>query len=350
MKKLVLFLLLALALALSVAVFLRGRSDGPEAPPVRVERGTVVRHAVATGHVRPAFEVPVKSRTGGVLTERFVTLGERVAKDQPLFEVRPVVTDVDRLQAERSLLAAREAEENVTEFREGRNLLGRAMLFMQGRKNVERLRKSAERGRHDAERQLALLQEGRVEIEGKVIDYVVRSPVEAHVVDLPVEVGQPVVPASSYGSGTEIVALADLDAPRFHGTVNEIDVGRLKEGMQASIAVGALPGVAVRGELTEIALRSRSVNNATVFTVRLDVTPPEGVVLRAGYSAVARIETERAEDVLVLPERVVDYRGERAFVRLADGTEREVQVGVSDGLTVEVRSGLAAGDEVLERY
>ena len=349
MKKLVLFLLLPLAFVAAVVFALSRGREAPEAPSLRVSRGTVVRHAVAAGSVRPAFEVPVKSRSGGILTKRFVKLGERVKRDQPLFEVRPVLTDIDRIQAERALLAATEAEANVSEFREGENWLGRAMLFMQGKDSIERMQRGAQRGRTAAENQLALMEEGRVEIDGKVIDYIVRSPVDAHVVDLPVEVGQPVVPSSNFGSGTEVVALADLDRPRFHGTVNEVDVGRLKAGMKASIEVGALPGVDVKGELVEIALRSRVVNNATVFAVRLDVSPPEGTVLRAGYSAVARIELARAENVLVLPERVVEYRGGGAFVRMADGSEREVEAGTSDGITVEIKSGLAEGNEVLER-
>ena len=349
MKKLFLVLLLPLLLVVAIAYSLSTGDQESVAPPVRVERGSVVQHAVAIGNVRPAFEVPVKSRSGGILSQRFVKLGDRVVKGQPLFEVRPALTDLDQLQARRSVLAAEEAEATASEYRDGENLLGRAMLFLQGDENLERMKQSAERGRVSAEQQLELMREGSVEVEGLVIDYVVRAPIAAHVVALPVEVGEPVVPASSYGSGTEIVALANLDAPRFYGTVNEIDVGRLSTGMAASIEVGALPGVAVRGTLTEIALRSRTQNNATVFAVRLDVTPPEDAVLRSGYSAVARIEIARAEDVLVLPERVVDYRGELAFVRTADGQEREIQVGLSDGLDVEVRGDLDEGDLVLER-
>jgi len=353
MKRLVLLLFLPLVVvSLVLAVLLRG--DGElEAPPVRVVRGTVVRYAVATGRVQPAFEVPVKSRNGGVLTRRFVTLGQRVEEGDPLVEVRPVLTDLDMLQAERALIAAREAEKNVEEFREGANLMGRTMLFLQGRNNVERMRKGAERARADAENQLELLRQGQAEVEGKRIDFLVRAPVTGTVIALPVEPGVPVVPSSSFGSGTEVVVLADLDHPVFRGTVNEIEVGRLREGMQAALEVGALAEIPVMGELVEIALRSRIVNNATVFDVELRVAPPEDVVLRSGYSAVARIEIDRAEDVLVLPERVVDYRGKLAFVRVpgeqGKEQEKEVSCGLSDGITVEITDGLAEGDEVLER-
>jgi len=353
MSKLLLFVVLPLLLLAVVLAALPGCNDEPDVRTVAVARGTVVRYATATGRIEPRFEVPVTSRNGGLLTRRFVALGQRVAVDEPLFEVRPVLTDRDMLQAERNLLYAKEAEENAHEVRDGDNVMGRTMLWYQGEKNVERMKEAAARARSDAEEQMQLLTEGRAEIEGKVIDYLVRAPIEGNVIELAAEVGQPIVPASEYGPGTQVLVLADMATPIFRGAVNEIDVGRLREGMKASLDVGALPGTTVEGELVEISLRSRTVNNATVFDVKLTVVPPPELVLRAGYSAVARIEIERADDVLVLPERVVTYRGDRSFVLVDDGkggaTEREVSAGLSDGLAVEITDGLAEGDEVLER-
>ena len=331
MSKLLLIVVLPLLVVVTVIAVLLSGNDEPAYRRIAVERGTVVRHATATGRIEPRFEVPVTSRNGGLLTKSFVTLGQRVAKGDPLFEVRPVVTDVDMLQAERSLLFANEAVEDAAEVREGENVRGRTMLWFQGSDSVERMKRAAERARADAEEQLALLTEGRAEIDGKVIDYLVRAPIEGHVIEMAAEVGAPVVPTSACGEGTQVLVLADLGQMVFRGTVNEIDVGRLREGMKAKLDVGALPGTIVEGELTEISLRSQVVNNATVFDVKLLVTPPPELVLRSGYSAVARIELERAEDVPVLPERVVEDRGGRTIVRVPDGkggaVEREVTVG-----------------------
>jgi HlyD family secretion protein len=234
--------------------------------------------------------------------------------------------------------------------------MGRLMRFAQGEKSLQRMADGAARARSGAEETLELLRTGRVEIEGHVIDFVVRAPIAGHVIQLDVEDGQPVVPASSYGTGTVLAVLADMAHPVFRGTVDEIDVGRLREGMGATVEIGALPGSALSGTLSEIALRATQRGSATVFAVELDVTPPEGLTLRAGYSAVARIALERAEDVLVLPERVVEYRGGEAFVLVEDTSggaggarEQRVEVGVSDGLVVEVRGGLTEGARVLER-
>ncbi len=209
------------------------------------------------------------------------------------------------------------------------------------------------RARSDAEKQLELLLNGSAQIDGKTIDYLVRAPIDGHVIKLDLEQGEPVVPSSSYGSGTELCTLADLDHPVFRGTVDEIDVGRLTEGMQARITLGARPEQELQGELTQIALKAQSVNNAVQFEVKMAVQAPQDLTIRSGYSAVARIQLQRADDVLILPERVVDFRDGQAYVLLpsADGeaSEHAIQIGLSDGLRVEVRSGLAQGDTVLER-
>ncbi len=333
-----------------------GGDDGPAWRPYRVEIGSVVREAIAVGQVEPRVEVPVNTTWGGVVTQRFVKLGERVKAQDPLLEVRPQLTDQDRLRARRSLVGAADGFETAREISDGENFLGRTMRLMQGSASLERMRAGAERSRTDAELQLKLLLEGSAEVDGLVLDWVVRAPIDGTVVQLPVELGQPVVPSSTFGAGTPLVTIADLDQPVFRGTVDELDAGRLVAGMSAQVDLGALPGVEVLGTLREISLLASERNGATVFDVVIDVVPPADVVMRAGYSAVARIAIERAEDVPVIPERLVDYRADGAFVRVAGPAgepAREpawlrIEVGVSDGLSVAVLSGLAAGDEILE--
>lgn len=326
-------------------------ADGPRT--VEVSRGSIHVEAVAVGKVEARFEVPVTATSGGVITRRFVQLGQAVKKGDPLFEVRPVLTDAQRLNAQRSLLQAREGAEGAEEMAGGRTVAGLAMRVFQGGNSMDRMKAGAERARKDAEHQLELLLEGQTEIDGHVIDYLVRAPIDGHVISEDLEVGEPVVPASTFGAGTVLVTLADLDHPVFRGTVDEIDVGRLAEGMTGSLTLGARPGLALEAELTEISLRAESRNNAVVFPVEMDVAPPEDLVLRSGYSAVAAIRIAEANDVLLIPERLVRFEGERASVQRlrADGETEEVEIetGLSDSLRIEVRSGLAEGDTLLER-
>jgi HlyD family secretion protein len=123
--------------------------------------------------------------------------------------------------------------------------------------------------------------------------------------------------------------------------------------MQASIVLGALPDVELRGEVVEIGLRARRQEGASRFDVRIAVADPgPGVVMRAGYSAVAELELARAADVLVIPERVLRYEAGRPHAMVVGPggrpERRELELGVGDGLLVEVRAGLALGETLIE--
>ncbi len=338
----------------ALGVFALTRGDGSDAPAatVSVVRGTVIRKAVATGVVEPLQETQVNTRLAGFVRKVNVQLGQKVEVGAPLLEVWPTLTDEDLLRAERAVEAAREGREAAAEFAGGDHMLAHITRFLQGDRNLERMQKAADRGVAASEQTLRLLREGRVEVDGRVLDFVVRAPVAGHVLSLARQ-GDPVTPASTYGLGTVLVVLGDLDRPVFRGAVDEIDVGRLQPGMGARITLGALPDVQLTGKVTELGLRARNREGATVFDVRIEVAGRGEVPLRAGYSAVAEIELERADDVLVVPERVVAFRGAAAsvLVRGADGVaqERAVETGIGDGLQVVVRGGLREGDVVVER-
>ncbi len=352
MGRILLIVFVLAAAAVGVWAFTRSAAAGGETALLRASRGTVVKKAVAAGQVEPERETQVNTQLAGFVRKLHTTLGKKVEAGAPLAEVWPALTEQDLLRAERGLLQAREGEEAAREFVQGSHVLSYVTRWLQGGANVDRMQRQAERGRKAAEEQLALLREGKVQIDGRVVDFVVRAPVGGHVLQL-VREGDPVTPASNYGVGTVLAVLGDLDRPVFRGTVDEIDVARLRQGMPARITLGAVPNVVLSGTVQEIGLRARRQDNAAVFDVRVVVSTQEGVMLRAGYSAVAEFELARAENVLVLPERCVSFFGDeaRVNVRAQDGTNqvRRVELGLSDGLTVEIRAGLTEGEQIVDR-
>ncbi len=352
MRRLLAVVLLLALVGLGLwAVSQRGAAAGA-LPTVPVQRGTVIRKAVATGQVEPEQETQVNTQLAGFVRKLHVQLGDKIAAGAPLAEVWPTLTEQDLLRAERSLQQAREGEEAAHEFQHGEHLLAQLSRVLQGGRNLDRMGQQAERSRKAAEESLQLLRDGKVEIDGRTVDFVVRAPVGGHVLQL-LRQGDPVTPASSYGLGTVLAVLGDLDRPVFRGTIDEIDVGRLRPGMAARVTLGALPGTELHGEVREIGLRARRQDNAALFDVRIALQPAAATPLRAGYSAVAEVELARAESVLTLPERTVAWRGEQAFVLVpgADSRPEEhaVRLGLGDGLVVEVQDGLREGDRVCER-
>ncbi|MCB1128220.1 MAG: efflux RND transporter periplasmic adaptor subunit, partial [Verrucomicrobiae bacterium] len=337
MKRLLWLLGVAVLIA-SGFLWLRSQQGARPGPAiVTVTRGTVVRKATAVGRIEVPYEVPVNSLTGGILTKLYVELGEKVTVGQPLAEVRPVLTQQTLLQAEREVEQARISEQAAREYVDRDHPAAYLTRFFLGKNSLERMYQTAELTREQAEEHLELLRSGEANAGDRQLDYLVRAPVNGHVLDVRFREGSPIVPSSLYGTGSEFLVLADLDHLVFRGTVDEIDAGRLKNGMQARITVGSLRDTAVTGELVEIALKSTLRDNATVFRVLMAVETPPGVRLRSGYSAVAEIEVDRRDDVLVLPERVVAFRDGQAFVRVPAGngqiSEKPVATGLSDGLT-----------------
>jgi HlyD family secretion protein len=203
-----------------------------------------------------------------------------------------------------------------------------------------------------ARERVALLETGRVKIANRNIEGVIRSPINGFILETRVESGDPVVPLSNFQEGTVLITMAEMDDLIFRGTVDEIDVGKLEEGMPAAVKVGALPEARVRGNVRSISLKARSEDNATVFPIEVELSDLAGATLRAGYSANVDIIIDRRDSVLVIPERLVRREDgvARVTVLVAPGVteEREIETGLSDALRIEVISGLALGEQVVE--
>jgi HlyD family secretion protein len=134
--------------------------------------------------------------------------------------------------------------------------------------------------------------------------------------------------------------------------VDEIDVGRLHEGMPATIKIGALPEARIQGEVSSISLKARKEDNATVFPIEITLTEAQGISLRAGYSANADVIIERRDSILVIPERLLTIAGDTTRVTiLGEGgvaEERVIETGLSDAVSIEVLDGLVEGEKLVE--
>ncbi len=155
-------------------------------------------------------------------------------------------------------------------------------------------------------------------------------------------------------AGTALATLADMTTLVFKGTVDEIDVGKLREGMPARIKVGAIPEAKVDGRVYKIAPKSKTTEGATQFDVEIELLPAKDTVLRAGYSANADIVVKEKDSVLLLPERLVTFTDGKATVEVpgaagAEPVKKAIKVGLSDGVSVEVADGLKEKDLVVER-
>ena len=156
-----------------------------------------------------------------------------------------------------------------------------------------------------------------------------------------------------------MATVADMGDLIFQGTVDEIDVGKLKVGVPARLNIGALPGEEVTGYLSRIAPQAKEEEGARLFEVEIELHDLKNadIILRAGYSSTADLIIREKTAILLIPERLVLFEedGAKAFVELPpsppEGEPEKVEIvaGLSDGLNIEVVSGLTDGDQIVQR-
>lgn len=329
-------------------------SDQDSLPKVKVKRGTIIDKALAVGTIEPENEISVKSKVSGVISRIFVDVGEYVKIGQPILEVKPDPTPLELADAKRQVELSQVDMDNLKkESVRMKSLYAGKLISDKEYEDFQKKFDESELRLKISTEKLALMESGKVKIGETQIESIVKAPISGFVLNRTIEVGDPVTPLTSYQEGTVLMKMANMERLIFKGTVDEIDVGKMREGMDVEIKVGALPSDTVRGTLRKIWLKAEKKDNATVFPVEILVPASKNTVLRAGYSANASIIIKKKADVLTVPERVVTFNNDTASVKIAlEGKKEEtryIRTGLSDAINIEVVSGLNEGDEVFEK-
>ena len=181
---------------------------------------------------------------------------------------------------------------------------------------------------------------------------IVKSTITGTVLDVPVKVGNSVVLTNTFNDGTTIATVADMQDLLFVGSIDETEVGKLREGMRMDLVIGALNDQRFTATLEYISPKGIEQNGAMMFEIKGAATIPDSGIIRAGYSANAEIVLNERVNVLTIPEANVEMEGNQSFVQLItdtitqEVTRTEIQTGLSDGLTIEVTEGLKEGDMI----
>lgn len=156
-------------------------------------------------------------------------------------------------------------------------------------------------------------------------------------------------PGDQVTAAQQVAWLVDLNSLQAQVAVDEVDLAHVRAGQAVTVRSKTFPDLELPGRVERIATAGRTQGDLVLFdvVVLLERSDPR---LRHGMSVTARIEVENARGVLAVPEEAVTEAGGRPMVTRVVGEEAvptPVQLGVSDGRFVEVRSGLREGDRVL---
>lgn len=312
---------------------------------------TIIKKAVATGSIVPRKEIEIKPQVSGVVKKIHVEAGDRVKEGDLLAKVEIIPNLVNLNKAESRLKIARiQAADTKKSCDRRRKLFKKGIIAESELQQYEVAYDSAREELVTAETNLELVKEGIAKTMGTTTNTLIRSTIDGMVLDVPVEVGKFVIETNNFNAGTTIASVADMGEMIFEGQVDESEVGKIKPGMDLILTVGAIEHETFDATLEYISPKGVEEKGAIQFEIRANVNLKKSHFLRAGYSANADIVLDRRDNVLAINESLLQFDGDRPFVEVASGPQkfekRRIQTGLSDGINIEIISGLEKADKI----
>jgi HlyD family secretion protein len=319
------------------------------------EKGNIEQKTVATGKVEPRDEVAIVPQISGIVSELYKEAGQMVQVGEIIARIK-VIPEMGTLNAAESRVT--QANLNLTQarrvFDRTKELYESKVVVREEYENVETQLKLAQEELRNAQDNLEIVRDGIAKRSSEASNTQIRSTISGMILDVPVKVGNSVIQANTFNAGTTIATVADMNDMIFRGNIDETEVGRIREGMPLDITIGALQEQHFKAVLEYISPKSTENNGAILFEIKAAVSVPEDVFVRAGYSANAQIILDSRYDVLVIPESAVVFKEDKTFVNVFKGMdgdkqlfeEKEVVLGLSDGISVEIKEGLNTEEQI----
>ncbi len=312
---------------------------------------SITRKTVATGSVIPRKEIEIKPVVSGIVEEIYVEAGKNVKTGQNIAKIRIIPDLVNLNNAEGRLDRAKIALEDAKiSYDREEKLFNEGVVPQSELQPIEVTYKNARQEVDAAEANLELIREGVNKKSGKVTNTLITSTIDGMILDIPVKVGSSVIEANTFNAGTTIATVADVKDMIFDGKVDETEVGKIKPGMGLLLSIGAIENDTFQATLKYIAPKGVVENGAVQFEIKADVALKEGQFIRAGYSANADIVLEKKDKVLAIPEGDLLFEEDSTFVEVETAPQkfekRLIKTGLSDGINIEVVSGLTGKDKI----
>jgi len=321
--------------------------DTESASIKNIEKKTVV-----TGKVIPEDEVEIKPQIQGIIEGLFIEEGDLVQTGDLLAKIR-VVPDEQNLNSAKGRLQSSNIVLNNAkiEFDRNQDLFKKGIISRQQFQNVELQYNQALQNVSNAESDLEIIRSGSAGGAASA-NTNIRATVPGTILEIPVEEGFQVIASNSFNAGTTIATIADMKKMIFEGKVDEAEVGKLRLGMPLEVNLGAIEDQSLDAELKFIAPKGNEEQGAVQFIIEADLFLNDSIFIRAGYSANASLVLERKDSIMAISEALLqfDRETEKPYVQVLIGEQeferRDVEIGISDGVNVEVVSGITMEDKI----
>jgi HlyD family secretion protein len=307
---------------------------------------------VATGKLNPEEEIELKPQISGIVDQIFVEEGDLVRKGDLIAKIRVVPNEQALGSAKSRINSAKLSYENAqTLFGRNKLLFEKGVISKQDFENSELSLNQSKESYAQAQDDYKIIKQGSLS-GGSSANTNIIAQIPGTILEIPVREGDQVIQSNNFNAGTTIATIADMSKMIFEGKVDESEVGKLEEGKDIKVILGAIAEKEFPAVLTFVAPKGVEENGAVQFTIKADVAIEASTKIRAGYSANAEIEIESKDSVLVIKEALLQFNriSEKPFVELRaeDGTfsKKNVTIGLSDGINVEITEGVEEGDQI----
>lgn len=312
----------------------------------------IEKKTVVTGKVIPEDEVEIKPQIQGIIEGLFVKEGDLVQTGDLLAKIKVVPNEQNLNSARGRLQNSKIVLNNAKiEFDRNQDLFKKGIISRQQFQNVELQYNQALQSVSNAESDLEIIRSGSAGGAASA-NTNIRATVPGTILEIPVEEGFQVIASNSFNAGTTIATIADMKKMIFEGKVDEAEVGKLRVGMPLEVNLGAIEDQSLDAELKFIAPKGNEEQGAVQFIIEADLFLNDSLFIRAGYSANASLVLERKDSIMAISEALLqfDRETEKPYVQvLIDEQEferRDVEIGISDGVNVEVVSGITMEDKI----
>lgn len=359
MKKYFKYILMALVAVIFIGTFVFLYIKSQPQPEVydefTLQRMDIRKTTVVTGKIEPRNEVNVKPQISGIITEILKEAGETVQEGEVIAKVK-VIPDMGLLSAAQSRLRLAEInrKQAQTDYDREKTLFDKGLVAADEYDKIAQALRQAREEVDAAQDNLEVVRDGVSKSNASASSTLIRSTITGLILDIPVKVGNSVILANTFNDGTTIATVANMNDLIFRGNIDETEVGRLSTGMTMKITIGALQDLKFDARLEYIAPKATDQNGANQFEIKAAVNLPSNATnIRSGYSANAEIVLAEAKNVLAVQESAIEFDGDDTYVYVIKGEgdkqtyeRRKVQTGISDGIHIEIRSGVKPNERI----
>lgn len=355
-KSVTIFILIFIVVAFAGAMYYlyaKNMEDPIVYQTEKPSKQTIVKKTVATGSILPLEEVLIKPNISGVIDEIYVKGGDILKANDLIAKIR-VIPNLSALNNSKNAINAAKIalDDQKRNYDRQNSLFEKGVISAQDLERAQVAYQQALQSFNAANQNYDIIKTGSTKGLGNSANTLIRSTVSGMVLDMPVEIGNQVIESNTFNEGTTIATLADINKMIFEGKVDESEVGKIQEGLPLEITVGAIENLKFDAVLDYIAPKGKLENGAIQFEIKGTLTKKDSTFIRAGLSANASIILARADSVLAIKEALVQFdpKTKLPFVEIKTGEKqferRDIILGISDGIHVEIKEGLNAEDEI----